>query len=235
MYSNHIPSPSNGSPTHFFAWNAFVRLILEITLEAYDRMLDDKRINIDFEEDAITAILVDDYLNPLISRKNLAILAILQPPVYSEEMKSGRETTRKARKIDIKIVTFGQHDIYFTWECKRICENKFVQNSETSQTDYLTYRYSVDGIARFIDEDYSANLDDAGMIGYVINGKTTTIVNEINASMLRQKNRTWSTNDALKHSSALGSFEDIYESRHLRVKSKTYIRLHHLFFRFDWK
>jgi hypothetical protein len=87
-------------------------------------------------------------------------------------MKSGERDIRKVQKIDIKLYRSWQRDynkIYFAWECKKIATD-----------GNIIYDYISEGIHLFCDGDYSSDMENAGMIGYVLSGSVEDIVTSIN-------------------------------------------------------
>lgn len=149
-------------------------------------------------------------------------------------MKTGEISTKRANEIDIRL--FGSweenyHQIHFVWECKRISDRNL-----DKQNDSLIAEYVTEGIDRFIDGEYAAYLDDAGMLGYVLLGDVAQIVRDINRSMQDpHRKRQLSDSNWLASATAIEAFKDVYRSHHLRLDNQKPIRLHHLFLTFDFK
>jgi len=105
-----------------------------------------------------------------------------------------------------------------------------------AQHEYLVSEYISHGLLRFIDGKYSNDVDDAGMIGYVLIGDSATIVNSINKSMRApQRHRKLTDSNYLKIASPIGAFVDVYQSYHNRVSCNRPIQLYHLFMKFDFQ
>lgn len=229
----NVPIPSNGLPNEFrISWDSFVQIVLENTLEAYQRMRRNCVAKQDWEEDKFTAVLAEDYIQPLLRERGLSLLVELQNPVYTRAMKSGPVSTNTARKIDMKLY-IPQWDyvvIYFAWECKLVGDKQ-----RKSEYAALLSKYVKEGIFRFIDGNYSSEVSDAGMLGYVLEGNVSNIVRGINESMLSdRRRRRLSSSDQLLPLAPPVDFGDAYVSQHHRTEQTEDIRLQHLFLSFDF-
>lgn len=203
-------------------WSSFVRMVLDLTIEAYQQFRKDRLAKADWNEDRFTLVLTVDYLEPLARKHALPISALPHTKTHTEAIKSGQTSTKHSPEIDIRIISFGRdcNRIYFAWECKRIGDKR----------EYVT-----EGIARFAEGKYSADVDDAGMLGYVLAGDVPLIVNDINLHINDQHLGLGPPEDYhLKMIPALGSFSDIYLSRVERVTNLRGLSLFHLFLTFDF-
>lgn len=230
---SNIPISSSGSSNAFrIPWNTFVQIALDNTLEAYQQMRQSCAVKRDWEEDKFTAVLAEDYLQPLLRQNPLGIVVTLQNPVYTRAMKSGKISTNKARKIDMKlyIPQWNYVDIYFAWECKLVGDKQ--RNSGYAA---LLSEYIKEGIFRFIDGNYSSEVSDAGMLGYVLEGNVSSIVRGVNESMLSdRRRRRLPSSDQLLPLAPPMDFGDAYMSQHRRTGKTESIRLKHLFLSFDF-
>ncbi|MCI0692777.1 hypothetical protein L0337_12335 [candidate division KSB1 bacterium] len=223
---------SSGSPEPFqVPWEAFVQFALKITVEAYQRMRQDGVARRDWEENTFTACLAENYIRPLAFP---FVYVVPHVKIYTPEMKTGETSTKRANEIDIRL--FGSweenyHQIHFVWECKRISGRNLDKENDSLIAEYVT-----EGIDRFIDGEYAASLDDAGLLGYVLLGEAAQIVRDINRSMQDpHRKRQLSDSDCLVSAAAIGAFNDVYQSHHIRLDNQKPIRLHHLFLTFDFK
>ncbi len=113
-------------------------------------------------------------------------------------------------------------DICFHWspigkfevECKRV----FHQPS--SNKVYLT-----DGLIRFIELKYAKNNDYAAMIGFVVTGNITTIMNQI----AKNTHVFHASQEAIKDSEI--NWNHSFNSIHKRIDGRS-IQIYHLFFEF---
>jgi hypothetical protein len=88
---------------------------------------------------------------------------------------------------------------------------------------------------RFIEEEYSKDVDDEGMLAYVPVGDAENIVKSLNKSLANpRRNGRFSRSDHIKRDTAIDAFSDVYVSSHDRVACGRPIRLHHLFLTFDF-
>jgi len=227
-----FPSSAGSLGRFRVPWESFVQLVLEITVEAYQRMRQDGVAKQNWEEDTFTLRLTHDYIQPLARQHLLNLVAEVQTQVYTPEMYTGVVSTKKASKIDIRL--FQPMDdyerIYFAWECKRVGDKR-----ADAKFGSLISKYITEGILRFIDEEYSAGLDHAGMLGYVLAGNVANVVHDINSSMHHpRRTRQLLVSDHLVPANPVGAFTDVYQSYHERVVSTRTIRLYHLFLTFDF-
>jgi len=233
--SLQTPPASAGTSDYTISWDAFVQLIREITVAGYQSMRSKARPQREWEEDTFT-INLRDYIRPLVRHHPLAIQVQTQVHVYTEKMKSGEESSKKAVKIDLHLsdLDADYERIYFAWEAKRVTDRRLDKEQE-----HLISKYISEGIFRFIDEEYARDVSNAGMLGYILTGKPSDIVAAINASMqYPQRCRPLQSVDHLQPADPIATFTetftDVYQSQHTREPSKTSIHLTHLFLTFDF-
>ncbi len=213
-------------------WGDFVQCVLELTVEAYQTMCRENIAQRDWEENVFTLQLGEDYLRPIAFDHEFPLIVDVRKKVHTPRMKAGQQATIEAQEIDMSL--FGTwerdyHEKYFVWEAKKIGDKRV--NPEYSR---LNSEYVNEGIYRFIRGEYAGNLNDAGMLGYVLAGRVPNIVRDINACMGNiRKNPPLPQSDHLQEASSVGDFEDIYRSNHTRI-DHTAIRLHHLFLTFGF-
>lgn len=245
------PSSSLGIPDQFLGidiWKALVQVVLEITIQAFQSMRKDHIAQSGWEEDIFTLNLVD-YIQPIAHRHPMNLNVKPQVLVFTSDMKKGEVSHKKAVKIDIQLWggRWENYDqVYFAWECKLIVD-KPAQNKHKR----LIPEYATEGIFRFLDGRYSSEVEDAGMLGYVLTGDASNIVNAINKRMLKLSKYSLSKYgshntqtspqtyklseyDFLKPHDPISGFTDIYQSHHNRISSRGAIRLYHLFLKFDF-
>ncbi len=229
--SSQISSLSSAIGEPFsVSWDSFVQIVLDTTVEAYLQMRASGAVNTAMEEDAFSAILTEDYIRPLLrSRQSLNIVAECQAPVYTPAMKTGMTSTKYAKWIDIRVglSAWSYERIYFAWECKLVADRRLNAAYRRLCPDYVR-----EGVRRFMNGAYAADVSNAGMLGYVLAGDVSVIVDDINKSMDRKDlQNVLSSTDHLVPTSSIGSFADVYQSRHMRSGLGD-IQLHHLFLTF---
>jgi len=226
---------SVGSRKEFIlSWDSFVRYVLDITAEAYGKMRDESHLRSDYEEELLSSILAEDYIEAVANNRPqaLQLRVHVEVRVRTPDMRHGDKPTpiRKSRKIDIQL--YGSWDPeyrrrYFAWECKKIADR--------STNRGLISEYVTEGVFRFCDSEYSAGLSDAGMLGYVIAGDVAEIVERINESMTSPRRRRILPDDEkLSLRPSIGAVRHVYESRHQRNTDSSIIHLYHLFLIFNW-
>lgn len=227
-----------GKPsTLTIAWNSFVAYVLDITIEAYEKMQKELRPKKSDHEQWLSYRFAHDYMIPVANSKPLRLRIDTEVQSLNEKMKlqikSGQSHILEAKRIDIRLVHSHEDNydkVYFAWECKKIVDKEIDEKNEGLITKYVT-----DGIHRFCDGEYSSNVSNAGMIGYILDGDADVIVKQINASIIspkRTKNRPLPKQEQIEPST-IKKFNRVYESIHAR-NGNSPIKLYHLFFTFDW-
>lgn len=222
-----------GKPGITISWQTFVKVVLGVTVEACQSMRQKGNARREWEEDTFTLNLFK-HIVPIASRHPIGLNVKPQVLVFTKEMEAGDVSTKEAKKIDIQLWlgSWENHDrIYFAWEAKLLAD-RYIDDAH----EHLVAEYIKDGIVdRFIDEKYSSEVNEAGMLGYVLVGDVSTIVEQINQSMhAPQRHRKLSEEDHLKKSTPIGSFTDVYGSCHKRVFCDRAICLYHLLLTFDF-
>ena len=113
-------------------------------------------------------------------------------------------------------------DICFFWSGigKFYVECKLVFQQPSKNKVYLT-----DGLIRFIELKYAKNNDYAAMIGFVVSGNITTIINQIS----KDTHVFHKSEEAIKDSEI--SWNNLFNSTHKRIDERS-IQIYHLFFEF---
>jgi hypothetical protein len=209
-----------------------MQLVLELTVMAYRAMSQDRIASIEWEENVFTLRLGEDYIRPLAFDNEIPIRPVVRPKAHTDQMRDGLQATIEANEIDLELFDIWErehHKRHFVWEAKRVGDKRINRAYSKLNSEYIN-----EGIYRFIRREYADGLDDAGMLGYILEGGITNIVNDINASMgAIRKNPPLPTSNHLRVAQPISNFEDVYQSRHIRTDD-TSIQLHHLFFSFDY-
>lgn len=157
-------------------------------------------------ENAIRDRFIKDLYRPTSKTRNLMDKNILRIDWERWVFKNNED---KLGRTDISFYLPG---IQFILECKRL--------------ESIDTRYINEGVARFINCDYSANDDYAGMIGFIVGGDITSII-----SGLKLKTASYDMTSAIL-GDIVNCWETSFKSNHLRVNNYD-IQLNHLFFIFD--
>lgn len=219
-------------PSIKLTWSDFVQVVLEVTIQAYQLMRQERVAKRNWEENVFTLRLGDDYIRPIAFDRNLPLRVSVRTKTHTEAMRTGKQKTIEAKEIDLQIFDIWEseyHKKHFVWEAKLVGD----QHADPAYSN-LNSEYVNEAIYRFIRCEYAAGLNDAGVLGYVLAGEATTIVSNINQSMSRiHKNPALPMSNNLYVTQSVANFQDIYRSTHIRTDN-TNIQLHHLFLTFDF-
>lgn len=206
--------------------NSFRTNCLILIGEAYKWLKDTKNITVDWDEETISAnIFTHIYENEKAIAWNINVSDECR--LYHQAILNNKIRARSAFRIDLKLSTnwikATKRVCYFV-EAKNLIENNCTKQGRKSKLSAkkIQERYISTGIDHFILGDYPAN---GCMIGYIIEGTTTRIVENIN-EILFQKTRS---NETLKKKELdIPYLEDAYISVHLNDNV-----LHHYFLQFS--
>ena len=166
-------------------------------------------------EDEITTNLVD-----LLEKNPLARLMFHWIEYQYEPFgrMSGGKAYSKGR-IDIAVFLDRERERYLAYECKRL-------NVESNgSTKSLAARYVMEGMNRFVTEQYAENLPVGCMLGYVMNGKVSVAQSKIYAAIRDESNRIGLTKGPVEEK-PLGDVKH-FSSHHIRTGSGTEIEIRH--------
>jgi hypothetical protein len=213
------------------AWPDFVQVVLELTIQAYQAMRQAGVARRDWEENTFT-ICLGDYLRPLAFDHDHSIRLEIRSKVHTQAMKDGTQATIEAKEMDMSLYGVWERDYLnkrFVWEAKRVGDKRINSDYSTLNSEYVN-----EAIYRFIRSEYATDLSDAGVLGYVLDGNVSSIVNDVNASMGRLRNNlALSLSNHIQITSPIRGFDDVYQSNHMRT-DESLIQLHHLFLTFDF-
>ena len=219
-------------PSIKLTWSDFVQVVLEVTIQAYQLMRQARVAERSWEENVFTLRLGNDYIRPIAFDRNLPLRVSVRTKIHTEAMRTGKQKTIEAKEIDLQIFDTGEreyHRKHFVWEAKCVGDKHTNPAYSTLNSEYVN-----EAIYRFIRCEYSAGLNDAGVLGYVLAGEVATIIGDINQSMSRiHRNPALPMSNNLHSTPSIASFQHIYRSNHTRTDS-TNIQLHHLFLTFDF-
>lgn len=225
-----VPSVGKPSKRIEITWDDFVKLVLELTVQAYQAMREDKIAQQNWEENTFTLRLAEDYLR--IIAYESSIFAHVRTKTHTQKMKTGEQTTIEAKEIDLTLYgswEIDYHKVHFVWEAKKVGDKRITDKYSVLNSEYIN-----EAIYRFIQREYADGLSDAGILAYVLAGKPETIVKDINQTMGRiRKKESLPPSNHLQITKPIGDFKDVYKSNHTRI-DETKIALHHLFLCFDF-
>lgn len=187
-----------------------IMTILGIIYEAYENVRAYERVTSEMDEPEITEELFIELV--LIWEKTNLPLIPLHEKSDRKEKRRGRAPT-----IDFCFRHRWDKNSYFGAECK-ILEEK---------NNKLYNLYIEEGVCRYLCGKYGENCSAGSMIGYVRNGNTTEIINE----MIIRVN-TLLNNSEMRQADSIGTFTEHYKSIHNRKIGRSPFHIHHLFFSF---
>lgn len=179
---------------------------------------------------ALTGVADEEWIRNVFVGKYLRIHKVHFALGYlvfeAEPLEMHSSTSKTIGYIDIKITNlFGpaayvDENQYFAFECKRI-------NSHTEK--YLKSHYIEDGLERFIHGKYAAQMNIAGMIGFVEDKKVAydKLIDNLN-TVLQRDFRASTTKELMRNT----QFENhhCYTSHHVRSANASALEVGHMFF-----
>ncbi len=221
------------SPFIKLDWSDFVQYVLEVTVQAYQVMRDAHVACREWEENVFTIQLADCYIRPLLQHCEAPLRVQARTKLHTQQMYTGDQATIEAKEVDMLLFDIGEwehHRIHFIWEAKLVGDKRVNYDKYSP----LNSEYVNEAIYRFIRKEYAGDVQDAGVLGYVLDGCVHNIVTDINASMGNiRKNPALPECEHLQQADPIEDFSDVYHSQHKRMDN-TRIKLHHLFLTFDF-
>ena len=146
----------------------------EIIEQGYENYLSDTEKIFAEDETTITAGLYDHILM-IVESDELPFVVVPEFHQYTLPIKKGKVNPNKAKRFDLHFTNFNYKPrIKFGVEAKLLAQT----NSSSRSATFLTNEYVEDaGMGKFIKGIYE---DDGFMLGYILNGKTDSIVVNIN-------------------------------------------------------
>ena len=102
--------------------------------------------------------------------------------IWPETPETDAHTGAIAGRIDIRFIHGYQERVYFALECKRLNVVRIGGRRESLARDYVD-----DGMMRFVEGKYAANLDKGGMLGYVMDGNVPGAQDSVKAAIVSRK------------------------------------------------
>lgn len=197
-----------------------ITTVLDITVQAWPRLLASGRVSRDDHEDTITDRLRWEMDVEKRRRKP-------QPQLrFERETQSDSpDTDRPPGLIDVYVVYSFEQTEYLAIECKKVDDHR-----ETPAK-----RYIEDGVCRFAIGKYSFGHAYGAMIGYVTEGTSAgaaAFVGRRLAGYDRQRSG-FQPDWGWQSETRFGAVQDLYSSRHVQAGSRQSIVLLHLFLGFS--
>jgi len=201
--------------------------VLALVVQAYKKMYEEKCYPLKEHEPWFSAILFG-YMEELCQEyENITGHPWQVTREYFNDNKQilkGEKDPNAAPRIDIVIACWrlGHKRIRFPFESKKIMEN---------DADLIRLYIKEGLIDRYLNsaKDYSTGRPWGGMIGYILQGSSNTIIEKLNKQIDRQRGIT---TEYLTLDKPIGDFEAIYKSRHQRSVETDILTITHLFLLF---
>jgi len=203
--------------------------VLELIVQGYKKMCEDRCYPEKEEEERFSAILADYIENccPMYSMLTHQQWDVTREYYHdSEAVRKGAADPRKVPRIDIVVVRWkalGKTKEKFPFECKLLDE-----------FDATSIRYYIEKglIDRYLsDKNYAAESSWGGMIAYILRGVHDTIMIKLNEQIERQLRRS---TDCLILSEPVADFKAIYKSQHQRPDRDDVLTVIHLLLSFPY-
>ncbi len=128
-------------------------------------------------------------------------------------------------RIDILFSYIGtpKEEIYFSFECKRL-RIPYPSRLVTNSSEYVGNQ----GMMCFITGKYSRSVDNAGMIGYIMDGKENLAITSVGKHIKKKRNiLKLAKNTGLELSSMIPDRRNVRETTH--ILSEKQLKIYHLF------
>ncbi|MCU0438997.1 MAG: hypothetical protein MUC49_13950 [Raineya sp.] len=157
------------------AKNAFEIKCFKLIIEAYNQALIEKNIELDWNENDITAEL-HEHMRDSQSRKNWKISTNIEEKIIGSVPKQ-KWFGDKLYRIDIRLSTFKKGSEY-----EYFFEAKNLKQSDSK----LGQRYIETGIDSFISEKYV----NGSLLAYLLKGESDVAIQEINSFLIKSSRYT---------------------------------------------
>jgi hypothetical protein len=138
---------------------------------------------------------------------------------WEDDLESGTALGR----IDLRFTHGHREDVYFAFECKRLCVN-FASGWQSLASEYT----GPEGMMCFISGQYASSLRTGGMVGYVMDGDCQRAIELVDESIRRRTSELRiPTGRSFDPSSLRPARGDIKETTHL-LQDRRFV-MHHLF------
>jgi hypothetical protein len=203
-------------------------LVLKLIIQAYRKICEEKRFPRKRHEEWFSAILkgcIEELCLEYSKATGHHWHVTREDLNDNEQIRMGQVDPRNAPRIDITVICWkglGGSRTKFPFENKRIIDN---------DTE-LIRAYIKDGlIDRYLNQekDYSAGQPWGGMIGYILQGLHTTIVDKLNKQIDAQCK---SPSEYLLIDPPIEGFDAVYKSQHQHPNGTDTLTIKHLFLTF---
>lgn len=156
---------------------SFVKNCVEAIRRGHNKVLVDRRYNIEWDEDNLTLHLVESMKQTGFLRQ-LRISVNYQTPIVSPEMVYDGANFLAAPRVDFKLSTWiNEDEAEFFAEAKNLSQRNWTKSTgKHVRADYYRTRYLETGIENYL----SGRYPEGCLVGYVVNGSTPPVVAGLN-------------------------------------------------------
>ncbi len=158
--------------------NRFRHLCLQALQLGYEKMLADGQFKVFWEEDNLTAHLVEKIEGTGFLEES-HIFINHQSPIYGHEIIYEGMSAKNAPIVDFKFSKWypGNTGLHFYAEAKNLSENNWDKpNGASVDASYYRARYIDTGIENFL----SGRYPEGCLVGYIVQGKQEQVISGIN-------------------------------------------------------
>ena len=203
--------------------NGFEYRCMSLLLESYSDVKLKDIVNIDCEEEYISAVLFD-YIDKCPQSFEWNIDITPEYRFYEDEVLKRKKSAKTATRIDLRFCGWADdRKLTYFIEAKILIETDTAKKERKSKISakYLHKRYIATGIDSYLSSHYPSN---GCLIGYILQGETENIIGSINQHL---QNYSREQELLIRQSFGLPNFDSAYLSKH-----KNNITIKHLMFDF---
>jgi len=205
----------------------FEKICMQVLIEAYNRVIQDDKYNIDWEEEQFNQELIIFMRKSKLRTKHKLTIGIERKLFNENELPINDNNPKKLPRIDINIVSWAfadNEEFEYFFEAKNLSEKTWYKKSGAKvDASYYQRRYIETGIENFRTGRYY----NGSLIGYVLEGKISTIIEKINNRLKKDTNNI----KTIEQINYIKGFPYCYKSQHLTT-SKDKMSIKHIFLKF---
>lgn len=202
--------------------NAFTNQCCALIICAYFKIIEAKSLKRNWAEETITQHL-KKHLKLCIQEAELQYCIVPEYPEDDENIEGGLKDVKKSIYFDLMFSTFDKNEqLYVGVEAKIVIERDFLKRVATTE---LAEYISLKGMRKFVEGIYKKR---GVMLGYVIDGNPTIIVEKLNQKI--ESDTFYTRSEKLIKSELLEGFVHSYSSNH---EPRINYNIQHLFLDFS--
>lgn len=125
-------------------------------------------------------------------------------------------------RLDIRFIHGFRRHVYFSFECKRL------RVHFPSGFDTLAGKYVTEGMCGYFNNQYARDLDQGGMLGYVMDGNIDVAVNDVEAAIDKRHSSLYMEENEILKASACITSKQVKETIHKYGPTKRFT-IYHVF------